>query len=320
MADKNIHLSNADWLEENNILRFSHKAMATIFEIFIAHQDPAYASQAADDAFKELDRLEEELSRFIENSDISRINNLAKNQSLIVGPDVFDCILACQELYNNTHGAFDISSGPLIQLWRDKNNYDEAEFKRQIENMVNDIGREKLEINTQTHEIKLLVDNIDLDLGGYGKGYALDRMAELLKEWSISIALLHGGKSSTLAMAPPEGEIGWPLSITHPNDHKRILKEFHLRSASFSGSGIQKGAHIINPSTGLPVTDRIAAWAYTESAALSDALSTAFMIMSENAIKEFCSNNPDIIAIVLFSDIHGEITKEIKIGPIDTLR
>ena len=95
-----IQLSGDDWLKAHNIHRFSHAAMATTFEIFIANGDKNYAAQAAQAAFARLDGLEEELSRFIDNSDISRINHLNKDQSIIIGPDAFDCLDACLKLYH----------------------------------------------------------------------------------------------------------------------------------------------------------------------------------------------------------------------------
>ncbi|MFQ5628234.1 MAG: FAD:protein FMN transferase, partial [bacterium] len=88
---------------------FSHHAMATVFEIYIAAEDAKYAGQAALAAFNELDLLEQELSRFIESSDISRINSLLPGQSTRVGPNAFECLQICQELYTKTGGGFDIT-------------------------------------------------------------------------------------------------------------------------------------------------------------------------------------------------------------------
>jgi len=309
-----LQVGSEEWLDKHDIHRFSHKAMATIFEIFIAHIDHRYASEAADEAFRELDRLEQELSRFIENSDISRINSLKKNQSAVVGPDAFDCLQACQNLYGDTEGAFDISSGPLIKLWRDRDKLSKKDFDLQIDAALNFMGREKLEINPVSHEVTLLVDNIQLDLGGYGKGYALDRMVEILEEWDTSIALLHGGRSSALALDSPMGQIGWPLSISNPENPEEVIKKIQLKNFSINGSGMQKGSHIINPFTGYPVENRIAAWSHTRSAALGDALSTAFMIMPEDAIKNYIKNHQEISALILLSEENGSTREKISFG------
>jgi thiamine biosynthesis lipoprotein len=294
-----------DWFADHHIHRFTHPAMATIFEIFIGDQEHTYSAQAAQAAFNELDLLEQELSRFIENSDIFRINQLKKNQSTIVGPDTFACLQACQVIFDETGGAFDISAGPLIKLWKEKERIDEEISNAHIKDELDRMGSEKLEMDPAAHRITLLADHVELDLGGYGKGYALDRMAEILQDWDIGTALLHGGRSTVLALESPENQDGWPLSISDPLDPQTLLETRLLRQNALSGSGIQKGSHIINPYTGYPVKDRLAAWAGSRSAALSDALSTAFMIMEITAIRDYLSLHNDCSGLIISKGKEG---------------
>jgi thiamine biosynthesis lipoprotein len=119
---------------------------------------------------------------------------------------------------------------------------------------------------------------VKLDLGGIGKGYALDRMAEVLDEWEIATALLHGGHSSVLALDAPPGLAGWPIEMG-----ERTLA---ARRRALSASGIRaQGEHIIDPRTGRPPNRRVAAWVSLEldgsrsPGAVAEALSTAFMIL-----------------------------------------
>jgi len=291
MNANEVQFNVRDWFADNHIHRFAHPAMATIFEIFIGGQEHTYSAQAAQAAFNELDLLEQELSRFIENSDIHRINQLKKNQSTIVGPDTFACLQACQVIFDETGGAFDISAGPLIKIWKERDNINGEIFSVRIEEEMERMGSEKLELDPSAHRITLLADYIELDLGGFGKGYALDKMAEILKEWDIDVALLHSGRSTVLAMESPVRHDGWPLSISDPLDPQILIEKRLLRHTALSGSGIKKGTHIINPYTGYPVEDRLAAWAGAENAALSDALSTAFMIMEMTAIRDYISSH-----------------------------
>ena len=100
-----------------NVHRFAHKAMATIYEIYFAGVDRQYASQAALEAFMLLDRLEQDLSRFNENSDITRINVAPEENPVRVSQDTFRCLLECQQLYSDTNGAFDVTIGTLMNLW-----------------------------------------------------------------------------------------------------------------------------------------------------------------------------------------------------------
>ena len=257
--------------------RFSHISMATVFEVFILHDDAGYAEQAACEAFREIDRLEQELSRFIENSDISRINALSKNQSTQIGLETFECLKQCAQLTNQTDGAFDITVG--------KNT-----------------GMHLLQLDETNFSAKLLADSIRIDLGGFGKGYAIDQMARLFREWDIESALIHGGKSSVLALAEPSGEKGWPVTLSHPAQTGQILSHVYLKHRALSGSGLQKGHHIINPHTGKPIEDKLAAWASTSDGATSDALSTAFMVMAPDAIQEYCLESFDTQALIILND------------------
>lgn len=273
----------------HNALRFSHEAMATLFEIFIMHEDDAYARQAVWEAFRELDRIEQELSRFIENSDISRINRLTLNQSIPIGLDAFECIKHSLHLNKMTHGAFDIAFEPPQHDSRKKTPVD------------------RLLLDENNHSVQLLSDSIHLDLGGIGKGYALDRMAELLLEWEIPSALIHGGMSSVLALAEPPGEQGWPVTLSNPQNKKRLAR-INLKDRSLSASGLQKGSHIIDPRTGQPVEAKLAAWVAAPNGATSDALSTAFMVMTPEEIEETCISYPDIQALVVLQD-KGRVKK-----------
>jgi thiamine biosynthesis lipoprotein len=298
MSESDLQLSGEEWLIAHNIHRFSHEAMATVFEIFIAGKDKIYAAQAAQAAYAELDRLEEELSRFIENSDISRINNLTKNQSVIISPDTFACLQKCKFLYEDTGGIFDISAGLLINLWRNRDQYQKEQFKEKLKLARKNVGFNNLEIIEKYHEVRLLGDNIELDLGGFGKGYAIDKMGDILSEWSIDKALLHGGLSTVLALNAPNNEEGWPVSISHPQSGK-ILEKQLLKFKALSGSGLKKGSHIIDLNTGLPTKGKIASWASADSAAISDALSTSFLIMPVEKIERYISKHAGVSALII---------------------
>ena len=295
-----------DWLSENHVRRFSHQAMATIFQVFLVSDDPVYAEQAAHEAFLELDRLEQELSRFIPNSDISRINNLKQGESLIINPATLACLEACQQVHSETGGKFDIAAGSLIHLWRSQNDYSPEEFEIKRQELSNNTNLENLEILADKHQVILHGAHINIDLGGYGKGYALDCMAELLRDWDMTRCLIHGGQSSVLAMDAPTTSGGWPLSISHPQFPEISLMQPNLQNKAISGSGMQKGAHIIDPVSGQPVADKIAAWNQSDTAALGDALSTAFMLMSLEDISDYVANHPDIAACVLLPAINSE--------------
>lgn len=289
--------------------RFSHEAMATTFEVIIVHEDERYASQAAVAAFDEVDRLERELSRFIENSDVTRINGLPANKPLQLGLDTFECLKIAGRIYTETNGAFDITIGTLLKCWRNEDGTPRRPSPKEIDLARLHTGTNLLQLDEAEHTVMLSASPVQIDLGGIGKGYAVDRVAELLLDWSIDVALISGGYSSVLAIDVPPGKKGWPLTLTNPTGRKEILARPFLQKAALSGSGVQKGGHIIDPRTVQPVGGRRAAWSSAPDAATADALSTAFMIMGLDEIKQYCSLYPDKLAMVIL-DKQDESTQE----------
>ena len=297
--------------------RFSHEAMATTFEVIVVHEDARYARQAAAAAFDEVNRLEAELSRFIENSDISRINNLAANQPLQLGLAAFECLQLSYRIYAETNGAFDITIGSLLSCWRNEDGTPHTPSKKELELARRNTGTHLLKLDEVEHTVELLAAPVQIDLGGIGKGYAVDQMAKLLRDWSIDTALIHGGYSSALALDGPPGTKGWPLTLSDPGNRKRILAHPYLQGQALSGSGLQKAQHIIDPRTARPVKGKRATWAFAPDAAAADALSTAFMVMAPDEIKKYCLCHPDVLAMVILEEGGKDTRKDniLRFGP-----
>ena len=297
--------------------RFSHEAMATTFEIFIASDDTRYARQAAWAAFDELDRLEAELSRFIENSDVSRINNLAANQTLQIGPAAFESLQLCARIHAETNGAFDITIGSLLDCWLGDDKTTRQPSKEQLNLAQQRTGLHFIKLDEAEYTVQVLIEHIQIDLGGFGKGYAVDQMAKLLRDWSIDTALIHAGCSSVLALGAPAGAKGWPITLSSQSNRKQTLAHLHLRDRALSGSGLQKGQHIIDPCTAQPVRSKRSAWACAPAAATADALSTAFMIMDPDEVKQYCLSHSDVLAMIVLEDWGEEIQKDriLRFGP-----
>ncbi len=271
------------------IRRFSHEAMATIFEVLVIHDDERYAAQASAAAFAVADNLEAGLSRFRQNSDIGRINGLAAGAQVIVSPTTLECLVIARHLFDLTQGAFDVSIGTGLQT---------------------------LALDPEGMTVQATRGGVTLDLGGIGKGYAVDRMAQVLEEWGLANALVHGGFSSMLALDPPAGLDGWPLTLSDPARPFDAIVRLSSRQAALGASGVRKGGHILNPRTGEAVTGRRAAWVLVPrppaeasgaadeeppaaAATVADALATAFMLMRPEAIEALCDASPGLEAWVL---------------------
>lgn len=272
--------------ELRGVRRFSHEAMATVFEVYVVHPDERYAAQAAQAAFALTDRLERELSRFLDNSDVARINHLASGESTRVSATTLECLVIARHMFDLTAGAFDISMGR---------------------------GLHSLELDAEDCVVRATTGGVPIDLGGIGKGYAVDLMAEVLEEWGLPVALVHGGFSSVLALEAPPGHEGWPLTLSDPGAPSRVLARLSMRRTALGASGLRKGDHIVEPRTGEPVRGRRAAWVAVPrpevavsgegprmaAAAVTDALTTAFMLLSTEEIAAVCGRSPWLEAWIL---------------------
>ena len=283
---------------QHDIRRFSHEAMATVYEVYAVHPDEQYAAQAAQAAFDLVDRLERELSRFQPNSDITRINQLAAGAHTRVTPTTLECLVIARHMFELTGGVFDVSIGT---------------------------GLPSLEIDPDELVVRASTSGVQIDLGGIGKGYAVDLVAELLEDWDLERSLVHGGFSSLLALEPPAGIGGWPLTLSDPRDSSRVLARLSVSQTALGASGVRKKDHIVDPRSGEPVRGRLASWVAVPrprkgeqgerggpdeqgegprlaAAAVADALTTAFMMMSVEEIDELCARTPGVEAWLLPDD------------------
>ena len=264
-----------------NTHKFLRQAMSTRFRIYIAGEEPRYSQQAADAAFDELARLEALLSRFREGSDVRRLNRLAKGESARVSPETFACLKIAETVRKQTGGAFDVAYASS--------------------------GREAsvaFALESDTNTIHSTCGDLEIDLGGIGKGFALDRMARVLSEWDVTQAFLSAGSSTHLAMDPPPEETGWRTEFG-PDDAPRTHV---LNRSAFSASGTaRRGPHVINPKTGKPAETRIRAWASAKTAAEADALSTAFFILPKDKIEAVCRRKKSVGAWL--EDVNGNLCR-----------
>jgi thiamine biosynthesis lipoprotein len=279
------------------LFRFRHEAMATQFEIIIPETDAdeTYAGQAAQALIDEVNRLEDQLSRFRPTSDIARLSMLTKGESASIGLAALDCLRLAKAMHEETDGAFDVTIGPLMKLHRDETGAPRIPHPDDVLRAEARVGMNLFTVDEETGSVTVHADHLVIDLGAVGKGYALDQCAALLAEWSIQNALLNAGDSTVLGLGAGPGSEGWPVTAGN-----RELREFLLRNNALSGSGFHvKGAHIINPRTRRPVPpkpERV--WAIAPTAALSDAASTAFMVMTREEIDAFCARNPQVMAVL----------------------
>jgi len=240
--------------------------MATHFQVRINWDEKMYAAQAAQAAFDLVASLEARLSRFRSNSDIARIAELAPGEKMRLSEPAFACLEIAEQMERATHRAFCATPTALTSQ------------------------RTLPEWNLLSNEqsIVCITGQLQFDLGAIGKGFALDRIAELLCQWDCRSFLLIAGGSSVLAGDAPADSPGWSCGLGDDDASHR----FFLTHASLSGSGLAvQGLHILDPRNGRPASRQMRAWALADTAAESDALSTACMVLSEPELEEVLAQN-----------------------------
>jgi len=288
--------------------RAAHEAMATPFEVFIAATEPTLARQAANAAFAEIDRIEQALSRYVQSSDISRINHLAKGQATPVSECTFECLKAAARVHRETGGAFDVTIGPLMACWRDKDESLRQPGEEELAAARARVGMNLIELDEAEQTVRVKVSGVQVDLGGIGKGYAVDQAAVFLEEWGIEAALVSAGGSTVRAMDAPPGAPGWPVGVGGVGNQPHAPHELELCNKALSGSGVHvRGRHIMDPRTGRPTRGKVATWALCPTATVADALSTAFMVMTPEEVEAYCRKHLDTSAMLV---LEGDIDQE----------
>jgi thiamine biosynthesis lipoprotein len=268
---------------------FSHDAMNTTFALRFRGLDPGTARDLAYECFAQIDLLESRLSRYVDSSDISRINHLGAGETLYLHDTSYQCLLLALDAHARTGGLFDITLGSQI-----------AHRKAGGDSPPPPTAG-SLIIHPDVAAVTCIEPGRVLDLGGIGKGFALDQLRQVLDSWEANDALLAAGASSLLAIGPTR----WPVDLATHHQSRRI--ELCGEALSASGVGIQ-GSHIVHPGGHAAMPDRgfRRVWVVAPDAALAEVWSTSLMLIDPAEI-------PGLIAgVTELSAIHAELDGGIR--------
>ncbi|MEP4809710.1 MAG: FAD:protein FMN transferase [Luteolibacter sp.] len=258
--------------------RFTHEAMNTIFRLDLPGVENSVAAGMARECFDRLDFLESRLSRFIEGSDVSRINHLKTGETLRISEECHACLLAALEGHARTGGLFDVSLGRQI------------EHQKSSRSGQSPSPEGSLIIHPDTAAVTCQSPGREIDLGGIGKGYALDQLREILVDWGAPGGLICAGASSLLAF----GEGSWPVDLPGGETGARI--DLSAQALSASGTGIQ-GNHIVHPGGEMPANPPTRIWVAATTATVAEIWSTALMLVETVEIASLTSREAEISEI-----------------------
>ncbi|BCZ44600.1 FAD:protein FMN transferase [Clostridium gelidum] len=251
----------------------------------------ANSKEAVEESFKKLDEINEMASTNIETSDIYKINNASGKSYVKVHPEIFKMIETSIKYSKLSDGAWDITLGPIIDLWGIGTDNERLPSDEEIKAKLPLVGYDKISINENDSSIMLQKEGMALDLGGIAKGFAADEVLKIYKKYNIENGLINLGSSSIYALGKNKDNKEWSVGIKHPrsedpNEYMGIIK---LSNESLSTSGDyeryfikdnKRYHHILDPKTGYPVDNGVMSDTIvidgntTDNGMLSDLLTT----------------------------------------------
>jgi thiamine biosynthesis lipoprotein len=300
-------------------------AMATRFEIVLHGENAVGLRAAAEEALDEIQRLEAQLNLYQPTSEISHINARAAFEPVRVEPSLFRLLQHAQRLSQETGGAFDITVAPLMRCWGFMRGTGRLPDPADVTKAREKVGMHQVSLDEEDFTVRFAREGVMLDLGSIGKGYALERAADLLKEAGVISGILHGGTSTVYALGAPPDSDGWRVAVpkpefaeqtlalgaTHGNepsglDHFLAVVPLNNEALSVSAvwgksfaTGDRVYGHVIDPRNGEPVDGAVLAAVALPSATESDALSTALLILGSEGHERVAVLRPGMRTLVV---------------------
>lgn len=256
-----VHSAGAQRLEK------STDAMGATFSVVLYGSDQELMNRAIDAAFEEVHRLDELLSNYKPASEWSRINRDAALGPVVVSSESFQLLSDCIEYSRASEGTFDVTVGPLMRAWGFFGGDRKVPSSDQIREALEIVGSHHIQLNAQKWTVHFDHPGVEIDPGGVGKGYAVDRMVEILRSRGFRNALVAASGSSIFGLGnPPEEPRGWPISIADPWDHRKNAAQVFLKDMSLSTSGSyeksfrvagHRYSHIMDPRRGVPAESAV---------------------------------------------------------------
>ncbi len=272
----------------------SRISMACTYTVALYGPDPKQLPLIAAAALDEVDRIDALMSNYDSNSPLSKINREAAQHPVRVEPELFRFLQRCIEYSRQSEGAFDITVGPLMKAWGFFRGEGRIPWFFELWSILRSVGYQKLILDEPQRTVRFERSGMELDLGGIAKGYAVDRVVEILKEQKIERAFISAGGSTLYGLGAPPEKSGWEVKLRDPlapHDPKKSASTITLKNQCLSVSGNYEKffrvrgvtySHIMDPRTGRPVQNMLSVAVITQTGTDGDALDNAFYVQGVN--------------------------------------
>ena len=265
--------------------------------------DSSTAETAALAAFDRVAALDEIMSDYRVDSELTELTRRAGMGPIPVSDDLFRILDMSQRLARQSNGAFDVTVSPFVRLWRQARRSGILPHPDSLEAASRLVGWRKLRLDQCARTATLEERGMKLDLGGIAKGYAADEAVEALRRNGVQSALVEFGGDVVVSEAPP-GEEGWKITAVLADGREVTLSNAAISTSGdteqFVEIGGKRYSHIVDPRTGMGVTARTAVTVIAPSGVLSDAIATTLSVTGENGLKMIASEYPAVKAYVRY--------------------
>jgi thiamine biosynthesis lipoprotein len=286
-------------------------SMACAYAIVAYGDDASALARIVEAAFDEVDRIDRLMSHYKPDSPLSRLNRQAAAGPVAVEAELFDFIAEALRYGRESDGAFDITVGPLMKAWGFFRGGGRLPTDAELAAARERVGFRHVVLDARTRTIRFDRPGVELDLGGIAKGYAVDRVVDLLRRQHVTAALVSAGGSTTFALGAPPGRSAWDVDVQDPTRPARIAFTVRLRDRALSVSGSAEKSferegvtysHIMDPRTGRPVPGVLSVVVLAETGTAGDALDNALFVQGAEASRAYMERIPATEAFFFLPD------------------
>ena len=270
--------------------RFS---MGTMFDVLVYHLVRTEAERGMALAMDEIARLDGVLSDFNADSDLSKLVRDGRRGFVTVDPSLYEVLQESVLVSRRSGGKFDVTIAPLLKVWKAAEANGRSATPAEVAEAQRCVGYDKIEMSPPDR-VRLASDCLEIDLGAIGKGYAVERALATLRKAGIRNALVNAGSSSIGAIGAPPGRRGWPVDLKGSVSGSKVLL---LRDSTISTSQQSPTGGIVDPKSGAPTESEVTVSVIAPTGAVSDALSTAVLLLPREQGMKLLEQYPGVSAL-----------------------